>query len=164
MGCGRHGISLTVALLLVVFAGGACLGSDDFEEGSPVAPLDPQGSLPERLTREIRSRETGVREAGGRGLRISDVVRAGSIFGDALAGHRPLGREDRTVLGTVAVFVLPLAVLAAIFPQVAGWSLAVVLGWLGGTAGARAALEARKARRRRTQESLPPGQEASDRG
>ena len=131
---------------------------------TPVAPLDPQGSLPERLTREIRSRETGVREAGGRGLRISDVVRAGSIFGDALAGHRPLGREDRTVLGTVAVFVLPLAVLAAIFPQVAGWSLAVVLGWLGGTAGARAALEARKARRRRTQESLPPGQEASDRG
>ena len=91
----------------------------------------------------------------GRGFRLSDVVRAGSIFGDALAGHRPLGREDRTVLGTVAVFVLPLAVLSAIFPRAAGWTLAALLGWFGGTAGVRAALEARRARRALEAETEP---------
>lgn len=113
-----------------------------------VAPLDPEGTLPERLSRELRSWEPG---AGGTRLRISDVVRAGSIFGDALAGLRPLGREDRTVLGTVAVAVLPLAVISAIFPQVAGWTLAVLLAWFGGTAAVRAGLEARRARK-----ALPP--------
>ena len=46
------------------------------EAATPVAPLDPQGTLPERISRELRSREVG---AGG--LRLSDVVRAGSIFG-----------------------------------------------------------------------------------
>ena len=120
------------------------------EVAIPVTSLDPQGSVQERLTRELRSGSPA-----GRGFRLSDVVRAGSIFGDALAGHRPLGREDRTVLGTVAVFVLPLAVLSAIFPMVAGWTLAVLLGWFGGTAGVRAALEARRARRAREAEMEP---------
>ena len=125
-----------------------------------VTPLDPQGSLQERLTRELRS---GTPVA--RGFRLSDVVRAGSIFGDALAGHRPLGREDRTVLGTVAVFVLPLAVLAAIFPRAAGWTLAALLGWFGGTAGVRAALEARRARRAdEARAGLETDQEANPRG
>jgi cardiolipin synthase len=114
------------------------------ETVTPVASLDPEGSLPQRLTRELRSWEPGT---GRGGLRISDVVRAGTIFGDALAGHRPLGREDRTVLGTVAAIVLPLAVASAIFPWAAGWVLAVLLGWLGGTAGVRAAVEARRARK-----------------
>jgi cardiolipin synthase len=119
------------------------------EVATPVAPLDPEGTLPERLTREFRS------APGGANFRFSDVVRAGSLFGDALAGHRPLGREDRTVLGTVAAIIVPLAVLAAVFPQVAGWTLAVLLGWLGGTAGVRAALEARRARRREERPRLP---------
>ncbi|UCC26179.1 MAG: hypothetical protein JSU98_03555 [Gemmatimonadales bacterium] len=119
------------------------------ETVTPVASLDPEGTLPQRLTRELRSWEPG---GANRRLRISDVVRAGSIFGDALAGHRPLGREDRTVLGTVAAIVLPLAVASAIFPGVAGWVLAVVLGWLGGTAGVRAALEARRARQGRAED------------
>jgi cardiolipin synthase len=134
------------------------------EAVTPVTPLEPEGSLPERLTREMRARELGVRESLGRGLRISDVVRAGSIFGDALAGHRPLGREDRTVLGTVALLILPVAVLSAIFPQFAGWTLAALLGWLGGTAGVRAALEARRARRKRNSQAIAPERDRSERG
>lgn len=113
------------------------------EVPTPVSSLDPQGTLPQRLTREFRSQA-----ASGASFRFSDVVRASSLFGDALAGHRPLGREDRTVLGTVAAIILPLAALTAIFPRAAGWGLAVLLTWLGGTAGARAALEARRARRK----------------
>jgi hypothetical protein len=85
---------------------------------------------------------------GSTGWRIADFVRAGSIFGDALAGHRPLGREDRTVLGTVSTVALILAVLIALAPHWAGWTLVVVLGWIGGTGTVRAFLAKRRARER----------------
>ncbi|MEJ2540265.1 MAG: phospholipase D-like domain-containing protein, partial [Gemmatimonadota bacterium] len=134
---------LASAVEIVLPGSGRAPSRNPVEVAAPVSPLDPEGSLPERFSREFRSQT-----AGSGGFRLSDVVRAGSIFGDALAGHRPLGREDRTVLGTVAVIIVPLAVLAALFPRVAGWILAVLLGWFGGTAGVRAALEARRARRK----------------
>ena len=112
----------------------------------PVTSLDPEGSVPERLVGELRQRTSGGRGGGSTGWRIADFVRAGTIFGDALAGHRPLGREDRTVLGTVSLGALLLAVLFAFLPQVAGWGLAFILAWLGLTGGARAFLAARRAR------------------
>ena len=73
---------------------------------------------------------------------------AGNVaaFGTAIAGHRPLGREDRTVVGTVSVAALVAAGLFALFPAVLGWTLAILLGWLGLVTGVRAFLEARKAR------------------
>ncbi|MDT8368805.1 MAG: phospholipase D-like domain-containing protein [Longimicrobiales bacterium] len=104
--------------------------------------LDPQGSVSERIQRELRA---GV--VPGTGLRVADFVRAGSTFGDALAGRRRLGREDRTVLGLVAVLALPVAFLAALFPSGAGWTLAVILAWIGGVAAVRAWIESRRARR-----------------
>ena len=109
---------------------------------TPTTSLDPEGSVPERIQRELRA---GV--VPGTGLRVADFVRAGSTFGDALAGLRPLGREDRTVLGLVAVLTLPIAIFAGFFPVVAGWALAVILAWLGGVAAVRAWLEGRRARR-----------------
>jgi cardiolipin synthase len=117
------------------------------EMDTPVTSLDPEGTLPERLVGEIRQRTSGDK-GGSTAWRIADFVRAGSIFGDALAGHRPLGREDRTVLGTVSIGALVLAVLLAFLPQVAGWLLAFVLAWLGVTGGVRAFFEARRARER----------------
>lgn len=115
------------------------------EMDTPVTSLDPEGTVPERLVGELRQRTSGGK-GGSTGWRIADFVRAGSIFGDALAGHRPLGREDRTVLGTVSIGALVLATLFAFVPQVAGWFLAFVLAWLGITGGARAFLAARRAR------------------
>jgi len=110
---------------------------------APTTSLDPEGSVSERIQRELRA---GV--VPGTGLRVADFVRAGSTFGDALAGLRPLGREDRTVLGVVAVLTLPIAIFSAFFPLVAGWALAVILAWLGGVAAIRAGIESRRARRR----------------
>jgi cardiolipin synthase len=107
----------------------------------PTRSLEPEGSLPERLERQIRRRGSG-----STGLRIADLVRASSIFGDALAGHRPLGREDRTILGTVSSAALVLAVVIAIVPHWAGWVLAVALAWIGGTGSVRAFLAKRRAR------------------
>jgi len=110
---------------------------------TPTTSLDPEGSVSERIQRELKA---GV--VPGTGLRVADFVRAGSTFGDALAGLRPLGREDRTVLGLVAVLTLPIAIFAGFFPVIAGWALALLLAWLGGVAAVRAWIEGRRARRR----------------
>jgi len=109
---------------------------------APTTSLDPEGTVSERIQRELRA---GI--VPGTGLRVADFVRAGSTFGDALAGLRPLGREDRTVLGLVAVILLPIAIFAAFFPVIAGWALALLLAWFGGVAAVRAWLESRRARR-----------------
>jgi cardiolipin synthase len=130
------------------------------EQVVPTTPLDPEGSLPERLERQIRSRG-----GGSTGWRIADFVRASSIFGDALAGHRPLGREDRTILGTVSTAVLVGAVLIAIFPHWAGWALATIMAWIGGTGTVRAFLAKRLARKRDADElhrTLPPSRSLGD--
>jgi cardiolipin synthase len=111
----------------------------------PKTPLDPQGTLSERLERQIRT--GGGSKGGSASRRMAALARVGSVFGTAIAGHRPLGREDRTVLGTVSAVVLLSAALFALVPTVVGWALAIVLAWLGLVMGTRAFLQARNARR-----------------
>ncbi|GMV07754.1 MAG: hypothetical protein AMXMBFR53_40290 [Gemmatimonadota bacterium] len=101
-------------------------------------PLDPQGTLQERWER-LRS------GASGR-LGMAPLVRAGSAFGGALAGNRTLGREDRTVLGTVSVIILGVALLAAFFPVVVGWAFSALAIWFGTVIGIRALAQARRGR------------------
>ncbi|MEX2466893.1 MAG: phospholipase D-like domain-containing protein [Gemmatimonadota bacterium] len=107
----------------------------------PQESLEPSGSLPERLEQQWRA----LGHAPGR-LTMASVVRAGFVLGDALAGDRPLGREDRTVLGTLSIAILIVAGVAALWPGVVGWTIALVLGWFGVTTGIRAFLQARRAR------------------
>lgn len=115
------------------------------ESDVPVSPrtssLEPPGRLQDRLEhwRSIRG--------GMSGWTVADLVRAGSALGDAIAGHRTLGREDRAVLGTVSVILVVGALVAAIFPRFIGWSLALVLGWLGIVTTVRALAQVRRGRR-----------------
>ena len=102
-------------------------------------PIEPPERLVERLEHWRQSPDRG-------GWRISDLVRAGSTLGDAIAGRRLLEREARTVLGTAASILIALSLLAAFFPRTVAWTFAVVVGWLGVTAGVRAWVEARRAR------------------
>ncbi len=74
-------------------------------------------------------------------------MRAGSALGDAIAGHRTLGREDRAVLGTVSIVLILAAVLSAIFPWIVGWAFALLLGWLGAVVSVRALVQIRRGRR-----------------
>ncbi len=104
------------------------------------APLDPEGTLPERLEQQLRALGTGRR------MRMAPLVRAGAALGDALAGDRTLGREDRTVLGTLSIAILSLAIIAGIFPTLIGWIVAVVAAWFGIVTGVRAWMQARRAR------------------
>ena len=109
--------------------------------GMSTESLDPEEPLSERLEKRIREFGTAPRR-----LTLASVVRAGEALGDALAGNRMLGREDRTVLGLLSVSVLLIAVLSALFPLVVGWGVAVIAGWVGITTGARAYMQARRAR------------------
>jgi len=103
--------------------------------------LDPGRTIQER----IRKLREGPR--GSTGWGIADFVRAGSVLGDALAGHRTLGREDRTVLGTAAGLILVIAAVSAFFPWLVGWFVAVMAGWAGIILGVRAVIQAQRARR-----------------
>lgn len=111
--------------------------------GRAQATLDPGRTLQERFER--------MRAGSGASVTwgVPALVRAGSSLGDAIAGHRTLGREDRTVLGTVAVLVLLVATVAGFFPWVVGWFVAIVAGWFGTVLGVRAVLQARQARKER---------------
>lgn len=121
---------------------GSGTGASVVANGNPAqAPLDPGKTIQERLER-LR---TGV--GGPAPWTVSDLVRAGSTLGDALAGHRTLGREDRTVLGTTAVLILAVAAVAGFFPWIVGWFVAAVAGWFGAVIGIRSLAQARRARR-----------------
>jgi cardiolipin synthase len=108
----------------------------------PMESLDPEGTLPERLEQHLRRIGSG---RAGR-LRIASFVRASASLGDALAGNRALGREDRTMLGTLSVMVLVPALVAALFPVVVGWVVAITAAWFAVILGVRAFLQARRAR------------------
>jgi len=109
--------------------------------GMSTESLDPQGSLPERIEQQLRDLRGTSRR-----LTMASVVRAGEVLGDALAGNRTLGREDRTVLGILSVAVIAVAVVAAAVPAVVGWTVAVIAGWIGVTTGIMALVQSRRAR------------------
>ena len=117
-------------------------------QGLPATPLEPEGKLAERLE-AMMDRETVLRP-----WRLAQLVRAGVSFSDALAGHRTLGPEDRTILGAVAIIAISSAVLVGFFPYVFGWALALVLAWLGSVMGFRAVWH-----RYRAQDPNPPASE-----
>lgn len=110
------------------------------ESSGATESLDPQGTLPERM---MQIRALGTAQSR---ITMAPLVRARGALGDSLAGDRPLGREDRTVLGTVSALILSTAIIAAFFPTFVGVVVAVVAGWFGLTTGIRAYLQSRRAR------------------
>ena len=102
--------------------------------------LDPQGTLPERM---MQIRALGAAQSR---ITMAPLVRARGALGDSLAGNRPIGREGRTVLGTVSAIILSTAIIAAFFPTFVGAMIALVAGWFGLTTGIRAYLQSRRAR------------------
>jgi cardiolipin synthase len=126
----------------IVLPGGPAIGRRmvPAEPELSTESLDPDEPLAARLERRFRY----IGTSPGR-LTMASVVRAGESLGDALAGNRALGREDRTVVGTLAVAVLALAAVSAIFPVLVGWSVAVLAGWVGLAIAARAYGQARRA-------------------
>jgi cardiolipin synthase len=127
----------------------ALLPGSPGELDTPKESLDPEGTLPERLEQQLRALGSGSSRIG-----MAPLVRAGSALGGALAGNRPLGREDRTVLGTLSVGLLVVAGVMAVMPTVVGWIAAAVAAWFGAVIGIRAYAQARRARAEERQVEL----------
>ncbi len=127
----------------IVLPGGPTIGGRPVSTalGMSAESLDPDEPLTTRLERNIR--EIGV--APGR-LSLASVVRAGELLGDALAGNRTLGREDRTLLGALSIVALTLGLVSLVIPSAAGLAVAVLALWFGVTTGIRAWVQAARAR------------------
>jgi cardiolipin synthase len=96
------------------------------------------------LTSRNRVRPSGTRAAtdeeaegarramsGSAGRAAAGAVSVGSALGAALTNRRTLGQTEAGLLTVVAAFTLITAVLAAWFPRILAWPVAVVCGWLG---------------------------------
>ena len=64
-----------------------------------------------------------------------------------MAGQRSLGREDRTLLGAVAMLLIGLALFAGFFPEALGALVVGIAGWLGLVTGVRGFIQSRRARK-----------------
>jgi cardiolipin synthase len=75
----------------------------------------------------------GARRAmsGSAGRAAAGAVSVGSALGAALTNRRTLGPAEVGLLSYVGIVMVFIALLAAWFPRLLAWPLAVVCGWLG---------------------------------
>jgi cardiolipin synthase len=96
------------------------------------------------LTRRNRVRKTeprpaperdagGIRRAmaGSAGRAAAGAVSVGSALGAALTNRRTLGPNEAGILTVVAIVMVGIAIVAAWFPRVLAWPIALLAGWIG---------------------------------
>ena len=67
---------------------------------------------------------------GSAGRAAAGAVSVGSALGAALTNRRTLGPAEAGLLATMAAFVLGIVLVAALWPRVVAWPLAIVGAWL----------------------------------
>ncbi|MFO1324515.1 MAG: phospholipase D-like domain-containing protein [Burkholderiales bacterium] len=79
----------------------------------------------------------GARRAmsGSAGRAAAGAVSVGSALGAALTNRRMLGPAEVGLLLTMALIMVGLAIVAAWFPRVIAWPIAVLAGWVGAAWG-----------------------------
>ena len=68
--------------------------------------------------------------SGSAGRAAAGAVSVGSALGAALTNRRTLGPAEAGLLATMAIVVLGVAAVAALWPRVLAWPIAVIGGWL----------------------------------
>jgi cardiolipin synthase len=68
--------------------------------------------------------------SGSAGRAAAGAVSVGSALGAALTNRRTLGPAEAGLLGTMALLVSGVALVAALWPRVIAWPLAVIGAWL----------------------------------
>ena len=68
--------------------------------------------------------------SGSAGRAAAGAVSVGSALGAALTNRRTLGPAEAGLLGTMALLVFGVAAVAALWPRVIAWPLAVIGAWL----------------------------------
>ena len=72
------------------------------------------------------------RRAGGSSSRAAaGALRLANTVGAALSNRRVLGPAEGGTLLAGGLFLLALAILAALLPQLLAWPLALLCGWIG---------------------------------
>jgi cardiolipin synthase len=69
--------------------------------------------------------------AGSAGRAAAGAVSVGSALGAALTNRRTLGPTEGGPLAAVAIVMVGIAIVAALFPRVLAWPIALLAGWLG---------------------------------
>jgi len=69
--------------------------------------------------------------AGSAGRAAAGAVSVGSALGAALTNRRTLGPTEGGVLTGMAIVMVGIAIVAAFFPRVLAWPIALLAGWLG---------------------------------
>ena len=93
--------------------------------------------------------------SGSAGRAAAGAVSVGSALGAALTNRRTLAPSETGLLTSVALLTLAIAVVAALFPRVLAWPVAVLAGWLGIAWGWKAWTLRRKARSQRSPGAAP---------
>ena len=86
----------------------------------------------ERSPAEVEAGRAARRAmSGSAGRAAAGAVSVGSALGAALTNRRALGPAEVGLLWTVSAAMIAIAVVAAWFPRILAWPVAVILGWLG---------------------------------
>ena len=68
--------------------------------------------------------------SGSAGRAAAGAVSVGSALGAALTNRRTLGPAEGGLLGTMALFMFGIVIIAALWPRVIAWPLAIFGAWL----------------------------------
>ena len=103
--------------------------------------------------------------SGSAGRVAAGAVSVGSALGAALTNRRPLGAAESGLLAKVSAAAIGFAIVAALWPRVIAWPLALIGAWLG-AAWLTKAYGLRRATRNRESSALPaatePGRSGGD--
>ena len=97
---------------------------------------------------ELESRPAVRRSMSGSANRVAaGAVSVGSALGAALTNRRALGATEAGLLFIVSAVVIVIGVIAALWPRVLAWPLAVICAWLGVAWTAKAIVLKRRGQR-----------------
>ena len=83
-------------------------------------------------TRDGESRQTARRSLSGSANRAAaGAVSVGSALGAALTNRRALGATEAGLLFIVSAIVITIGIVAAFWPRILAWPLAIICVWLG---------------------------------
>ena len=91
-----------------------------------------------RRTAKIEKAKRGGRTRGRAGRAVAGAVGFGSVLSATLSQHRTLGPAEARVLAVGAVLLLVCAIVAALYPAVLAYPLALLAAWVAATLFIRA--------------------------
>ena len=106
--------------------------------------------------RESEARPARRSLSGSANRAAAGAASVGSALGAAITNRRALGPTEAGLLFLMSAIVISIAIIAAFWPRLLAWPLAVVLLWMGAAWGVRAVALRRRAQHHVSENPLPP--------